>query len=50
MLRTINITFTEEEFQKLQSAKGKKNWHSFVLELADKKSNSFLTKKSGNHE
>jgi len=44
MLRTINVTLTEEEFKKLHSVKGKKNWHDFILELADKKSNSFLPK------
>ena len=44
MLRTINVTLTEKEFQKLQSAKGKKNWHDFILKLADKKPSSFLPK------
>jgi hypothetical protein len=34
MLRTVNETFTEEEFQKLQTAKGTKNWHDFIMELA----------------
>jgi hypothetical protein len=33
-MRTINETFTEEEFQKLQTVKGKKNWHDFIMELA----------------
>jgi hypothetical protein len=34
MLRTINETFTEEEFQKLQAVKGKKTWHDFIMEFA----------------
>lgn len=45
MLRTINVTLTEEEFERLQSVKGEKNWRDFILELANKKSNSFLQKK-----
>jgi len=34
MLRPINETFTEEEFQKLKTAKGKKTWHDLIMELA----------------
>jgi predicted CopG family antitoxin len=37
MLRTINETFTEEEFKKLQAGKGKRNWHDFIMELAKNK-------------
>jgi predicted CopG family antitoxin len=32
-MKTINETFTDEEFQKLQALKGEKNWHDFILEL-----------------
>jgi hypothetical protein len=34
MLRHINETFTEKEFKKLETAKGTKNWHDFIMELA----------------
>jgi predicted CopG family antitoxin len=33
-LRTINETFTEKEFQKLQTVKGERTWHDFIMELA----------------
>jgi predicted CopG family antitoxin len=33
-MRTINETFTEEEFQKLHAKKGTKSWHDFIMELA----------------
>jgi hypothetical protein len=33
-MKTINETFTEEEFQKLQSAKGQKSWREFILSIA----------------
>lgn len=32
-MRTINETFTEQEFDKLKNKKGKRNWHDFILEL-----------------
>jgi hypothetical protein len=35
VLRTINETFTEEEFQKLKTVKGKKTWHDLIMELAE---------------
>jgi predicted CopG family antitoxin len=34
-MKTINETFTDEEFQKLQTAKGEKSWHDFVMKLAN---------------
>jgi len=34
-MKTINETFTDEEFRKLQTAKGEKNWHDFVMRLAN---------------
>jgi len=33
-MKTINETFTDEEFQKLQFVKRKKSWHNFIMELA----------------
>ena len=36
-MRTINETFTEEEFEKLQTVKKKKSWHDFIMELAKNK-------------
>lgn len=35
-MRTLNETFTEEEFEKLRSAKGDKTWHDFIMELVKK--------------
>ena len=35
-MKRINETFTDAEFQRLKKAKGKKNWHDFILELANK--------------
>jgi predicted CopG family antitoxin len=35
-MKTIHQTFTDEEFEKLQTAKGTKNWHDFIMELAKK--------------
>ena len=32
-MKSINETFTDEEFQKLQSMKGQKSWHEFILLL-----------------
>jgi len=44
-MKTINETFTEEEFQKLQSVKGQESWHNFIMKLAKTKPHSFLPKK-----
>ena len=35
-MKTINETFTDKEFQKLQTVKGEKSWHDFMIELANK--------------
>jgi predicted CopG family antitoxin len=32
-MKTLNETFTEEEFKQLQEAKGKQSWHDFILQL-----------------
>ena len=33
-MKTINETFTDEEFERLKKAKGDKSWHDFILGLA----------------
>jgi len=32
-MKTINETFTDEEFEQLKASKGNKNWHDFIMEL-----------------
>jgi predicted CopG family antitoxin len=32
-MKTINETFTDEEFQSLLKTKGSLNWHDFILTL-----------------
>jgi hypothetical protein len=34
MVRTINETFSNEEFEQLKEKKGKKTWREYILELA----------------
>ena len=36
-MRTVNETFTDDEFEKLQAVKKKRSWHDFILELAKNK-------------
>ena len=36
-MKKINETFTDEEFERLKKAKGKKTWHDFILNLAEEK-------------
>lgn len=36
-MKTINETFTDEEFKQLQQAKGKQSWHDFILKLTEMK-------------
>ena len=33
-MKTINETFTDEEFQTLQSVKGQKSWREFILSIS----------------
>jgi len=33
-VKTINETFTDEEYERLKKAKNNKNWHDFILEMA----------------
>ena len=33
-MRTLNETFTNEEFQRLHAVKKEKTWHDFIMELA----------------
>jgi hypothetical protein len=40
VLKTLNVTFTCEEFSRLEHAKeikGGKNWHDFIMSLAEMK-------------
>jgi len=32
-MKSINETFTDEEFKQLQKTKGKQSWHDFILQL-----------------
>lgn len=32
-MRTINVTFKEEEYNKLLRVKGKTNWHDLIMQL-----------------
>ena len=36
-MKTINITFTDEEHEKLVKIKGKTNWHDYILGMGDLK-------------
>jgi hypothetical protein len=36
-MKSINETFTDEEFKQLQEAKGKLSWHDFILQLKEVK-------------
>jgi predicted CopG family antitoxin len=37
-MKTINETFTDEEYEKLKEAKKKLNWHDFILKLIERRS------------
>jgi len=34
-MKTINVTFTNEEHKKLIKLKGKKSWHDYILEIGE---------------
>lgn len=34
-MKTINVTFTDEEHRKLVEEKGEQSWHDFILRLSD---------------
>ncbi len=34
-MKTVNETFTEEEYEKLLEVKQKLTWHDFILELIE---------------
>lgn len=36
-MKTINVTFTDEEFELLEVAKKKTNWRNFILTLVQSK-------------
>jgi predicted CopG family antitoxin len=33
-MKTINESFTDEEFERLKRKKGKRSWHDFIMSLA----------------
>lgn len=43
-MKTINETFTDEEFERLVKAKGDKTWHDFILEACLEKSEGGVIK------
>lgn len=34
-MKTINETFTDDEYEALKERKGSKSWHDFILSLCD---------------
>lgn len=36
-MKTINVTFEDDEYEQLTSAKADVNWHDFILVLVNKK-------------
>ena len=32
-MKTINVTFEDEEFEQIEKAKGEMNWHDFVMQI-----------------
>lgn len=32
-MKTLNETFTDQEYEALKQAKGKQTWHDFIMEL-----------------
>ena len=34
-MKTINVTFSDKEYEKLSKVKGKMNWHNFILILIE---------------
>jgi len=35
-MKSINVYFENEEFEKLSKAKGKQSWHDFIMNLIKK--------------
>ena len=35
-MKTINVTFDDEEIEKLEKKKGDESWHDFILQLIKK--------------
>ena len=33
-MKTLNVTFTDEEFAEISAKKGKENWHDYLLRIA----------------
>ena len=36
-MKTINVTFTDEEIEELTKKKGDKSWHDFILSINKEK-------------
>lgn len=36
MVKNINVTLDDADYQRLAKAKGEKSWRDFIMELADK--------------
>jgi len=32
-MKTINVTFEDEEYERLVKKKGDKSWHNFIMEI-----------------
>lgn len=35
-MKTINVTFEDSSFEKLEQSKGEMNWHDFIMLLVKK--------------
>lgn len=35
-MKSINVTFEDEEFKRLEKVKKEKSWREFILQLAEK--------------
>ncbi len=44
-MKSLYVTFEDEEFAKLQKVKGSQSWHDFILLLAEKEVVSSQNKK-----
>ena len=39
-MKSINVTFEDEEFKRLEKAKGEKSWREFILQLVKEGGNA----------
>jgi len=35
MVKNINVTFNDDEFEKLKKRKGKLSWHDYIMKLLE---------------